>query len=284
MPLRKLTTIDGFVAMDLDAADHAVGVVRLAPKVLVDGAWMLARSTTYTFAVHGVRAGGVSAGINAKADARDAAVAAFVEEVGAFAGEAGLHLSPSTGLTGDDLAALGPDPLDPVLTARGAIAAAAAFLDGGLEGRTVAVVGTHPAADAARAELTRSAATLVEGATIDAEADAVLVAGRVGVVDHGAAATVRATVVGPLTPVPVTAKAHAVLGRAGVRHVPDFVALSAPLLATVDPDATDPVGRVAALAAELAPRGTDAWREAVDRAESFLRTWRDELPFGRPLG
>lgn len=284
MPLRKLTTTDAFVAVDLDGADHAVGVARLAPKVLVDGAWMLARSVTYAFAVHGVRAGGASAGINAKPDARDVAVAAFVEEVGAFAGEAGLRLSPSTGLTGDDLLPLGPDPLDPVLSARGAIAAAAAFLDGGLDGRTVAVVGAHPATDAARTELSGSAVTLADAATIDAEADVVLVAGKVGVVDHAAAATVRAHILVPLTPVPVTAKAHAVLGRSGVRHVPDFVALAAPLLATVDPDAGDAVGRVGALAAELAPRGTEAWREAVDRAETFLRTWRDDLPFGRPLG
>lgn len=284
MPLRKLTTTDAFVAVDLDGAEQAVGVARLAPKVLVDGAWMLARSTTYAFAVHGIRAGGASAGINAKPDGRDAAVAAFVEEVGAFAGAMGLRLSPATGLTGDDLAPLGPDPLDPVLSARGAIAAAAAMLDGGLDGHTVAVVGSHPVAEAARDELARSGATLADAATVDAEADVVLVAGKVGVVDHDAAATVRAQVLGPLTPVPLTAKAHAVLGRAGVRHVPDFVALSAPLLATVDPDAGDAVGRVGALAAELAPKGCEAWREAVDRAETFLRSWCDELPFGRPLG
>src|SRR5687767_796186 len=80
MQLHKLSSTDGFIAFDLDDAP-AVGVVRLAPKVLRDGAELLARSTTYAAASFGLRVRGASGGINAKPDDRDAALAAFVEEV-----------------------------------------------------------------------------------------------------------------------------------------------------------------------------------------------------------
>ena len=77
MQFHKLTSTDGFIAFDLDDAP-AVGVVRLAPKVLRDGAELLARSTTYAAASFGLQVGGASAGINAKPDDRDAALAAFL--------------------------------------------------------------------------------------------------------------------------------------------------------------------------------------------------------------
>jgi hypothetical protein len=89
-------------------------------------------------------------------------------------------------------------------------------------------------------------------------------------------------VVVPLAPVPVTSKALAVLSRAGCVYVPDFVCLVAPLLAGFDGD-RDPVAAVGELAAELGGAGTGMWRAAVDRAETFLGTWQETLPFGRPL-
>jgi hypothetical protein len=45
MQVHKLTSTDGFIVFDLDDAP-ALGVVRMAPKVLRDGAELLARSTT----------------------------------------------------------------------------------------------------------------------------------------------------------------------------------------------------------------------------------------------
>ena len=65
MKTRKLSSVDGFVLLDLENAPGSVGVVRSAPKILVSGAEMLARSVTYTFAAFGIRAGGASAGVNA---------------------------------------------------------------------------------------------------------------------------------------------------------------------------------------------------------------------------
>src|SRR5690606_25408997 len=95
---------DGFIAFDLEEAP-AVGVVRLAPKVLRDGAELLARSTSYAAASFGLRARGASAGLNAKPDARDAAVAAFVEEVAPLVESGQWLVGPVVGITPDDLAA-----------------------------------------------------------------------------------------------------------------------------------------------------------------------------------
>ena len=76
MQVHKLTTTDGFIAFDLGDAP-AIGVVRVAPKVLRDGAELLARSTTYLAASFGLKVGGGSAGLNAKPEVRDEALAAL---------------------------------------------------------------------------------------------------------------------------------------------------------------------------------------------------------------
>ena len=102
-------------------------------------------------------------------------------------------------------------------------------------------------------------------AGFDVECDALLVAGKAGVLEHDLAATVRAKVVVPLTPVPVTARALAVLGRAGVVVVPDFLSTAAPLLAAVDPDGGDAMTRVHESVAALAGEGTNLWMAAVDQ-------------------
>ena len=118
---------------------------------------------------------------------------------------------------------------------------------------------------------------------IDAACDALLVAGKAGVLEHDLAATVRAQAVVPLTPVPVTARALAVLGRAGVVVVPDFLSTAAPMLAAVDPDGGDPMLRVHDAVADLAGEGTNLWMAAVAKAEQHLLAWQEQLPFGRPL-
>ena len=68
--IHKLESTDAFIAFDLDDAP-ATGITRLARKVLQDGAKLLARSTTYSFASFGIQMGGGSAGINAQGDDRD---------------------------------------------------------------------------------------------------------------------------------------------------------------------------------------------------------------------
>jgi len=286
MQLHKLTSTDGFIVFDLDDAP-AVGVVRLAPKVLRDGAELLARSTTYAAASFGLRVRGGSGAINAKPDARDEAVQAFVAEVAELVESERWLPGPGLGVTADDLAPLPraeqrAKAFDQTATGESAVAAAAGLL-GSLEGRRVALVGSGPVVEAAAAAASAQGASPEPQASMDADCDVLLVAGKAGVLEHDLAATVKAKAVVPLSPVPVTARALAVLGRAGAVVVPDFLSTAAPLLAAFDPDGGDPIERVRAAVANLAGEGTNLWMAACLRAEEFLRTWQPELPFGRPL-
>ena len=291
MKYQKLSSTDAFIVFDLDDAP-AVGTTRLARKILRDGAELLARSTTYSFASFGIRMGGASAGINAEGDDRDPAVASFVGEVKELVSTGQWATDPGLGLTEDDLSQLRIEDRRPpelwaegfaeTLTARGAVAAAGAVRPDGLRGTECAVVGAGALGDAARRAVEEAGATVVAGG-VDARCDVLFVAGRTGMLDHELAETVDAAVVVPLTPVPVTARAHAVLSQAGRIHVPDFLAVAAPLLHAHDTTSADPVERVAASVSELAGVEAGLWMAAAERAEAFLRSWCDELPFGRPL-
>jgi hypothetical protein len=117
--------------------------------------------------------------------------------------------------------------------------------------------------------------------SIDAECDVLFVAGKAGVVDHDVAPTVAARAIVPLSPVPVTARAYAVLRKADRTYVPDFLSTAAPLLAVAGID--DPVSRVGTLANEVLSAGPGSFLVAVGLAEAFLSSWQDEKPFGRPL-
>jgi hypothetical protein len=279
--VHRLSATDGFIAFDLDAATTCVGVARLAPKVLQDSAVLLARSVTYSFASFGVAGhAGASAGINAKPDDRDGAVKAFIEEVGPLAESGRLRLAPGLGLTADDLAPLGWTGSDATLTAAGALAVAK--VAGPRDWRTAAVVGSGPVAEAATAQLAADGTTVAEP-RFDAECDVLFVAGKAGVLDHPTAEGVQATTIVPLTPVPVTARALAVLGRGDRVVIPDFLSIAAPLLASHDPDGGDPVQRIRDVTIELADQGTGLWLAAAQRAEAQLATWTAEKPFGRPL-
>jgi len=286
MQVLKLESTDGFIAFDLGDAP-AVGVVRQAPKVLRDGAELLARSTTYAAASFGVRIGGGSAGLNAKPDDRDAAVAAFLEEVAPLV-ESGRWLpGPGVGMRTDDLSGLprGDDravAFDQTSAGESAVAAALGAL-GSLDGKRVGIVGGGPITEAAAASVATNGGTPQPQAGFDLDCDALLVAGKAGVLEHDLAATVQAKAVVPLTPLPVTARALAVLGRAGIVVVPDFLSTAAPLLAAVDADGGDAMTRVHDAVAALAPEGTGLWMAAARQAEDHLKAWQDELPFGRPL-
>jgi glutamate dehydrogenase/leucine dehydrogenase len=286
MKFQKLTSTDGFIAFDLGDTP-SVGVVRVAPKVLRDGAELLARSTTYAAGSFGLRVAGGSAGLNAKPEGRDAAIAAFVEESAPLVESGRWIVGPGTGIAADDLASL-PNAearaaaFDPVAAGESAAAAAMGVL-GALGGKQVGIVGGGPSADAAAASVAQNGGTAIADAAFDTECDALLVAGKAGVLEHDLAATVRAKAVVPLTPVPVTARALAVLGRAGVVVVPDFLSTAGPLLAACDPEGGDPMERVHGAVAALAGEGTGLWMAAVATAEEHLASWQDTLPFGRPL-
>lgn len=336
--VQKLTTCDAFVVTDLDGAEAHVGTVRMAPKILVDGATTLARSLTYLYASFGQQVGGASGGINAKPPDQGDAVAAFVTELGPAVESGALRLLPGKGLTDVDLAALDPRFESSVLRPEGApsllgtgVAASIAAARGSLDGARVAIDGLDASTSSVLAALADGGATLVSVATgagcvtdaagVDigslatvldahgaaavehlgrdvapasavfaADADVLLTGSKVGVVDHGVAATVTAHLVVPIAPVPVTAKALAVLRRSGAVVLPDFLAAAGPWFATFPGAPTTIEGLQAAVTEHVGAAVTEVIGHedgpllaACYRAEAHLRTWRDSLPFGRPL-
>jgi len=126
-------------------------------------------------------------------------------------------------------------------------------------------------------------------AVLHASADVLVLGSKAGVLDHDAAAGVQATVIVPSGSIPVTAKALAALGRAGVVVLPDFVTTAGHLAAwPVDGGAvsTDLPAAAAALVeggvAGLLDHPSGAVLAGCEQAEAFLATWT-EIPFGRPI-
>ncbi len=120
------------------------------------------------------------------------------------------------------------------------------------------------------------------------EAEVLVAGSKPGVIDDSVAAGLAAGTVIPSGPAPVTAKGLAVLRRAGAVVVPDFIATAGPMFAGwPSGEAGDP-GSAAAVAIDAALLDVLAHDDgpllgACYRAEAFLASWRDELPFGRPL-
>ena len=89
----------------------------------------------------------------------------------------------------------------------------------------------------------------------------------------------------------VSSKALAVLRAAGTPAAADFVAAVGPALGwwadpvlTHDDLRSATAATVESVMSETAGHDDGPFMAACYRAEAFLRTWQDELPFGRPLG
>ena len=301
MALQKLSGTDAFVVIDLDGAPIADGVVRLARKVLVDGARNLARSRTYAWALLGEQISGASAGINAEGDAREAACAAFVEELTPQVSAGTLSLDPAKGLTSTDLAGLTAadqrstvlhdDPtLHDRLLASGVVAAASVAL-GSLDGATIALEGAGSATDAVESAFVAAGSTIAgrDADALSSAADALVCGSKVGLVDHETAAALPHRVIVPIGPLPVTARGLAVARRRDIVVLPDFLTTAGPLMAfrsngtSADDLLATAADRISGLTAELTDHPDGPLLGACIRAETYLATWRDELPFGRPL-
>ncbi|MDE0216084.1 MAG: hypothetical protein OXN79_05840 [bacterium] len=293
MPVEKLDTVDAFIVFDLDDAPESVGIVRSARKILPGGAGDLARSMTYAFATFEMQRSGASAGINAVDDDRADAVAKFTAEIapmvasGRFLPEPGTRV-PRTALESlaeaDSRAAIG-DVADQATVA--GVVAAAATAAGGLDGRTVAIEGSGPICDALTLAVEDRGGTIV---AMNGQADVLFAGSKMGAVDHAVAEQFQVGTLVPYGPIPVTARALAVLGRAGTTVVPDFISTAGPLFAwwpSGDPSpeavAHDAAVQITASLEEIANHPDGLFLAASYRAESFLATWRDPLPFGRPL-
>jgi len=291
---RRLTSADGFVVVDLDDATTAVGIIRSAPKVLVDGATWLARSQTYQFASFGRRVSGASGAVNAPVDDRPAAIAAAVGELtgddwSSVVLDAGRGVDPADL---EPLRARDPRPAEwaPARAANlvAGILAAAERASGGVSGRSVSVEPVEGIGDLLEAAFGAAGAILVtsgdepDGA-LHADAEILVVGSKVGVIGDGNVDRVRATLIVPSGPMPVTAKALAALGRAGAVVLPDFLTTAGHLAGwPVDGSSTDPAVLVGEAVGSVLDHPKGPLLGACERAEAFLETWTT-IPFGRPI-
>ena len=293
MPIEKLESVDAFIVFDLADAPESVGIVRSARKILPGGASDLARSMTYAFATFEMRRSGASAGINAVDDDRADAVAKFTAEIAPMVASGRFLPEPGTRVPravleslaeADPRAAVG-DVADQATVS--GVVAAADQASGGLDGRTVAIEGSGPICDALKAAIEDRGATMVE---MNGQADVLFAGSKMGAVDHTMAEQLQVGTLVPYGPIPVTARALAVLGRAGTTVVPDFISTAGSLFAwwpTGDPApeaiAADAAAKITASLEEIADHPDGLFLAAAYRAESFLATWQESLPFGRPL-
>ena len=328
MPIEKLDTVDAFIVFDLADAPESVGIVRSARKILPGGASDLARSLTYAFASFEMRRSGASAGINAADEDRPEAVEKFAAEIAPMVASGRFLPEPGTRVPRAALGSLAEvDPRASVgdvadQAAIAGVVAAAAQVSGGLDGRTVAIegfTGSGPvlaAAVAAQggkvvavaagnrgaidpggfpADALSTPGRVPDGEQTAAEAlaqpaDVLFAGSKMGAVDHTVAEQLSVGTLVPHGPIPVTAKAFAVLGRAGTTVIPDFISTAGPLFAwwpTGDPTpesiAANAAAQITASLEEIADHPDGLFLAAAHRAESFLTTWQDSLPFGRPL-
>ncbi len=317
MPVQKLQTTDGFIVRDF-ADTPSSGVVRRGRKILQRSATDLARSATYGFAFYGVERGGASAGLNAEGDAEGPALVALISEVREQLDDGRLELAPAKGIGPGELAAAlsGDSPEAPTGTdagglddgaedivargvlAEGVLGATSWALGGSIDGRRLFIEGD--ASDPTRRHLvaaaTAAGAEIVEPDPADAkpwtvwatEADAVLVGSRPGVMNHQGAELLNTSVVIPWAQIPVTTKALAIMIARNITYVPDFVAASGPLvgrhLGGTDAPTHRPFGeRLVAELDGLRTGDDPLFIAACHRAETFLASWQEKLPFGRPL-
>ena len=220
-------------------------------------------------------------------------------------------------------------PLSEHLTGVGAAAAASAA-SGGLEGKTVAIEGFGASGPALVRQATKWGAKVVGltttegsirsdagldptavaaawiehgpamvphiGEATDAsqvfagELDVIFAGSKTGIVDHNVAGRLTVGTLVPTAPLAFTARALAVLRRAGTAVVPDFIATAGPIFAMWPRNGDDPatieadaVSSITTALDDVADHPDGPTLAACYRAESFLATWQDQLPFGRPM-
>lgn len=288
--INKLDTVDAFVVVDLPHADSADGLVRCARKVLIDSTRALARSRTYSWALLGQRISGASAGINATADARTAAVEGFCAEIAPEVSSGRLSLAAGKGVAHGELEALGTVVEDdPAAFVEGLLACAAAALTHAPEApedlgsATVAIEFDGGAGEVLRSALqTRGAEVVSEGpGALGAEADVLFFGSKPGIVDHELAGTIGQRILVPTGALAFTPRALAVAQRRDVLILPDFLTTAGPLAAR---GGADPATVLAERTTDAVTHDAGAVLGACLIAEEFLGTWCETLPFGRPIG
>jgi glutamate dehydrogenase/leucine dehydrogenase len=127
-------------------------------------------------------------------------------------------------------------------------------------------------------------------ALLAADATVLFCGSRQGMIDGAAAESLAAQLVVPTGCQPLSAKGLAVLRRRGIVALADFVSTAAPSFAwwpagdaSVDGVVADATTGIAELVTGTLGHDEGPVLGACYRAEAFLCTWQDRLPFGRPL-
>lgn len=127
-------------------------------------------------------------------------------------------------------------------------------------------------------------------ALVGAEASVLFCGSRQGMIDGESAEATGAGLVVPTGCQPISAKGLAVLRRRGIVALADFVAASGPTYAgwpageaTIDAVLADATSGIAEAVRQSLDHDEGPLLGACYRAEAFLSTWQEALPFGRPL-
>ena len=292
MRIQKLTSTDGFIALDLDDAPRSSGVVRVARKILRDGATNLARERTYTYAAlrregrwrlrrpqfatrrchRGRRRAGRRDGRpGRRGNPRPRSRQRVCPTV------------PSASWAANRVRRRSHERRRRGGRRRDGARRPRRFERGHRRDAPTA------AAVARAVEQRGATVRLAPLAALGGDhLDVVFVGSRPGTFDHDVAAGFDTDVIVPIAPLAVTAKALAVATRRGAVVLPGFVTAAGEVLAANSPTGAPirrrpwPIGWPRSW--DVPSRATREHSSApADVAEEFLATWTDERPFGRPL-
>lgn len=125
---------------------------------------------------------------------------------------------------------------------------------------------------------------------LGADVDVLFAGSKMGLINHQGATNVKAKVVSPTGPIPYTTKGALVLEQQGTTVLPDIVTTAGAMFGGMPPGEDDQVSieraiseLLSTLTGQIVGQKNMPILEACHRAEAFLATWRDELPFGRPF-
>lgn len=290
MTLTSFDRVDGYGLIDIEGSELSVGLIRSARKVLERTSADLARHATYALAVHGRLGSGGVAALNldssapADADPEDT-LADFAAELASWST---LHRFHAYGTTGLEETAVGSFVQRPEGVSQDELLDASALASAGdLTGAHV-VVASGDEHDRLAPLLRGAGASRVDvvadvAAAVGTGCEVCFVRGPTGILDHEVLAGANSRRIVGLQPLTTTARGLAFASRNESIIVPDFVSAAGGCLGAIGLDVDAIAESTRSLVTELEPAGTHMFVDACEKAEAFMRTWTEKLPFGRPL-
>ena len=278
---QKFETVDGYSLLDVDGASTVVGPIRSAKKVLQRTTTDLIRHATYACAVHQLEAAGGAAALNFdRASDGDAPFASFATELASWAQASNFVGSAAMGLSAEEA---GPALHEGVAqSVETTVASAVGCLPSNAKTFAVITNGDEPALRAALGDRTLDSYDELSTG-LASGADVAFVRGKTGCLQHEVLKDTNVKTIIGLQPLTTTARGLAVAGRAGAVIIPDFISAAGPILASLGQSPEDITASTKAAIDRLEGAGIDTFVRACEHAEDHLRSWTEDLPFGRPL-